>query len=139
METALQWGIHLISLAGLFGLFRYVKRCRLGPEQEGRITACVNVVETRTEALERSAEIYRRKIEESLKRLNRICDRATVWLERGPEMGSLPPSSEENELRGLVPVESQEIPTLRELEQTRFRLKNELIVERSEVLRDQLG
>lgn len=133
------WVLHLVTVAGLVGLLVYVRRRRVSRDEEERVTACLNVVETRSEAMERFSESYRRKMDEGLKRLNLICDKANTLVERGFGVGTFPPSFEERELRTLVPDERHEIPTLIQVEQTQSRLRDELTLDNESVLREQLG
>ena len=95
------WILQMVTVVGLVGLLIYVRRRRESREAEERVAACLNVVETRTEAMERVSENYRRKMEEGLKRLNVICDKASHLVERGFGVGNYSPSHEEKELRNL--------------------------------------
>lgn len=133
------WVLHLVTVVGLVGLLFYVRKRRVSREQEERVTACLNVVETRTEAMERVSENYRRKMEEGLRRLNVICDKASQLVDRGFGGGNFSPSFEERELKALVPDEKNEIPTLKDVEITRNRLREELALDPDRVLREQLG
>ncbi len=138
MVGTLQWVVQGLTLAGLVGLLFYVRRKRENDEAERRVAACLNVVENRTESLERAAENYRLKMEDGLKRLNVICDKATTLFDRGFEFGGFSPSTEERELRSIVPDERVEIPSLKEVEQVRHRLREELKMDARSVLGDQL-
>ena len=139
METWIQVILHSVTALSMGGLFYFVRKRGNIKEAEERIKACLNVVESRAETLERTQENVRRKMEDGLLRLNKICEKAHGLVERGFEMGGFPASSEETDLRTIVPDERLEIPSLRELENTRQIAIEELRVSDEVILREQLS
>lgn len=131
--------VQVLTLVFLCALLVYVRRRRTDKEGQARLTACLNVVESRAQELERASELYRRKMEDGLKRLAGICDKASELVERGFEFSHFSPSEEERELKSIVPDARNEIPQVQEIERTRHRLREELKIERSALLRDQLA
>lgn len=138
MQAWLSWGLQATTLMGLVGLLFYVRR-RRQEDNQARLTACLNVVESRAEELERASEVYRRKMEDAIKRLSNICDKAATLVDRGFEFNAFSPSEEERELKTIVPDSKDEIPSIKEIERTRHRLREELKVDKIQVLRDQLS
>lgn len=139
MQAWLYWTVQWVTVLGVVAVFLHGRRRKGGKEQEARLVACLNVVESRTEELDRSFEIYRRKMDDGLKRLAKICDKASALVDRGFEFNSFSASDEEKELRSIVPDTKGEIPSLEDVEKTRHRLREELKQDRSVLLRNQLS
>lgn len=136
------WVAYLLMFATLAGLavwFRRQSKRRSSHEADEKVAACLNVIEARAELLERTQENYRRKMEEGLKRLNVICDKAQTLFDRNFDYGQFAPSHEEQELKSLVPDAQSVIPSLNEIERVRSRLRNDLETDSRRVLEEQLS
>lgn len=117
---------------------------------EGRITASLNVLETRALQLEKDIQGYRKTIDEQLTTLLAICDQARQILDKGQaRVTNFLPSLEEDELRVTpteiipAPVEPSitalKIPTLQELEAVRLRHRSDITLDLKTILKDQLA
>ena len=90
---------------------------------------------------ENEIEVLRRQTEEELKRLRRIIEQSHQFLERlKNRAGTFAPTQEERELAEMTSEDAEPpIPTLRDLEKTRHRLKSDICVDLKTLLRDQLS
>ena len=105
-----------------------------------RVSAALNVLEARANQLEREVEQYRRRIEEQIHLLSKVCDQANRLLEKG-RVNSFPRSWEESEIRSLFTggEAPKSIPTLEQVEATRQQLKTESQFDLKTLLKDQLA
>lgn len=85
---------------------------------------------------------FKRESHAHLRALEKICLDATKLLSRQNEaLESFPPSMEEQELKALAaaPAPEEAIPTLQELEKTKFRLHKEISFNLKALLQEQLA
>jgi hypothetical protein len=135
----------LMMVSALAFLLWRVQR-RLGTYlAEDRVTAGLNVLEARLQEWDGEARDRKEKIVAQLRILQRICDKAKEILEQNQTQGaSQAISVEENELKALasepaLPDETQSIPTLQQVEETKKRLKQEMALDLRSLLREQLA
>lgn len=112
---------------------------------EDRVTAGLNILEARLQEWDGDARDRKERALQHLRSLQKICEKAKEILEQNQTHAAAQPISlEENELKALVaepalPDETQSIPTLQQVEETKKRLKQEIALDLRSLLREQLA
>jgi len=111
---------------------------------EDRVIAGLNILEARLQEWDAEARDRKEKAIQQLRILVRVCEKAKEILEHNQTQGASSISLEENELKALVaeptlPDETQSIPTLQQVEETKKRLKGDIALDLRSLLRDQLA
>lgn len=146
-----QLALDVALIFTIMSLLKPDRRRATEDASDERITAALNVLETRALQLEKDIQQYRKTIDEQLAGLLGLCDQARQIIDRNQtRVTSFTPSWEEEELKGtrlVAPPSSAaesaavepKIPTLQELEQTRQRHREEVALDLKTILRDQLA
>jgi len=131
----------------------WFERCRRlkSLTAEDRLREALSQWEIQVTEFKKELAEYREKVQSQVEALAKLGDEARTILVKGRHrVTAFPPSQEEEELRTLVcaKVESQvspgvssqqKIPTVKEIEQTRERLKSDIILDLKSLLKEQLA
>lgn len=145
---ALIWSFQIASDLLLIGLaivwFRERTRLRLAHD-EARAVAGLNVLEARAKGQEAEWRRLLEQVEVEFRRLQRIGDHAQRILDKTRQtLSGMAPTLEESELKAVTQgpeknvVPDAAIPSLKELERTRDRLRTESGIDLKSLLKEQL-